>query len=216
MEAPRELSIFDKIQLSLSVFLQLTLVVAAGFAAWHSQWTAVFASVLALLVTFFPAIIYRSIKVYFPAEFILVLTLFAYAAVFLGEVHGFYTKFWWWDLVLHGASGVTLGFTGFLILYTLYIGGRLNMTPALLSIFSFTFALALGALWEIFEFSMDTLFGFNMQKNGLPDTMWDLIVDSIGALIVVVVGYLYIRKPRQGLFSYLISKFFAQNPRFRP
>jgi hypothetical protein len=40
---------------------------------------------------------------------------------------------------------------------------------------------------------MDSLFGLNMQKSGLRDTMWDLIVDALGALVVSILGYLYLK-----------------------
>jgi hypothetical protein len=53
--------------------------------------------------------------------------------------------------------------------------------------------LSIGALWEIFEFLMDSLFGLNMQKSGLIDTMWDLIVDALGALVISILGYLYLK-----------------------
>jgi hypothetical protein len=49
--------------------------------------------------------------------------------------------------------------------------------------------------WEIFEFSMDQIFGLNMQKpmlgdpSGLTDTMWDMIVNLIGAAIVSLSGW---------------------------
>lgn len=61
------------------------------------------------------------------------------------------------------------------------------------------FALGVGALWEIFEFTMDSLFGMNMQKpmlgdpSGLTDTMWDLIVDATGALVISVLGWRYLK-----------------------
>jgi hypothetical protein len=47
-------------------------------------------------------------------------------------------------------------------------------------------------LWEIFEFAGDQLFGMNMQKEGLTDTMWDLIVDTLGAFVAAVFGYFYL------------------------
>jgi len=208
-------SIFEKIQLGISIVLQVSLVVAAGVSLFESNWTSAFVSTLALLATFFPAVLNKSIRVHLPPEFTLILTIFVYAAIFLGEVYGFYTKFWWWDLVLHGVSGLTMGFIGFLILFTLYSDRRLNLTPFLLAIFSFAFALAVGALWEIFEFTMDTVFGFSMQKNGLEDTMWDLIVDSNGALFAAIFGYLYVKKPRRGLFNYFVGEFFAKNPHLK-
>lgn len=79
--------------------------------------------------------------------------------------------------------------------------------------FSFCFALALGAFWEIFEFVIDGLFGFSMQKNGLIDTMWDLIVDTLGALIAAVSGYLYIRYRRRGagIFQHYLNSYLSEN-----
>src|SRR5690606_30887329 len=97
--------------------------------------------------------------------------------------------------VLHGASGFLLGILGFLLVYVLNekeeIG--LDMKPGFVALFAFVFAVALGALWEIFEFAMDSAFGLNMQKSGLVDTMWDLIVDTAGALVMAVLGYGYLR-----------------------
>ncbi|MDZ7684118.1 MAG: hypothetical protein U5O39_03165 [Gammaproteobacteria bacterium] len=61
--------------------------------------------------------------------------------------------------------------------------------------FSFMFAVGVGALWEIFEFAMDSIFGLDMQKamlgdpSGLTDTMWDLILDALGALTISTIGY---------------------------
>jgi hypothetical protein len=75
----------------------------------------------------------------------------------------------------------------------------------LAAVFSFTYAVTLGVIWEILEFSMDDLVGSAHQKwdlpeaeimigkpyqgNGLRDTMSDLIVDSIGAFITSVITY---------------------------
>ena len=63
----------------------------------------------------------------------------------------------------------------------------------MLALFSFSFAIAIGVVWEIFEFFMDISFGLNMQKSGLIDTMGDLIVDSLGALLASGIGYFYLR-----------------------
>lgn len=47
-------------------------------------------------------------------------------------------------------------------------------------------------LWEVFEFSYDQIFHGNMQQlivTGVEDTMWDMIMALIGAMIVVVVVF---------------------------
>ena len=64
--------------------------------------------------------------------------------------------------------------------------GLVKLLAVALGAFAFTFALALGNVWEIFEFGMDRLFGLTMQKpmagdpSGLTDTMWDLITAHYG------------------------------------
>src|SRR3546814_9429666 len=80
------------------------------------------------------------------------------------------------------------------------------MSPSVLAVFAFCFSQAIGALWEIFEFTMDQVFGLTMQKpmlgdpSGLTDTMWDLIVNAIGALAISVAGWRYLSRARS---SYL-------------
>jgi len=39
-----------------------------------------------------------------------------------------------------------------------------HMLPRFVAFFAFTFSVSVGTLREIFEFSMDQLFGANMQK----------------------------------------------------
>ena len=75
------------------------------------------------------------------------------------------------------------------------------------------FALAIGAMWEVFEFAMDQSFGTNMQKSGLDDTMGDLIVDMGGALIGAGSGYAYLRGRALGGLTGTIEYFVSRNPR---
>ncbi|MFH1715155.1 MAG: hypothetical protein ABH857_03055 [Elusimicrobiota bacterium] len=125
-----------------------------------------------------------------------------YSSLFLGEIGGFYFKFWWWDNMLHALSAVMLSVLGFIIVYVLYSGKKVSASASLVSVFAFGFAVSLGAIWEIFEFIMDNVFYLNMQKSGLVDTMTDLIVDTIVAAFVCSAGYLYIKYDK----GYLINK----------
>ncbi|MFT5142204.1 MAG: hypothetical protein ACI80V_001748 [Rhodothermales bacterium] len=88
------------------------------------------------------------------------------------------------------------------------------MSPEFVALFAFMFSVGCGALWEIFEFGMDATFEMNMQKSGLVDTMWDLIVDAIGAGAIAVMGYRYLMTA--GNTSFLekwIASFVKANPR---
>lgn len=201
----------EKIQIIIIRFLQGTLVIAGIVAALQGSWTVLFASSITLAVIFLPAALGRNVKLNLPVSFHFIVTLFIYVTLFLGEIGGFYERFWWFDVLLHMGSALVFGIVGFMILYTLYDTNRFVAQPFLIGLFSFAFAVAIGAVWEIFEFTMDSFFGFNMQKSGLVDTMWDLIVDSIGALIASTVGYYYIKEKGKGFLSRAIKRFVASH-----
>jgi hypothetical protein len=204
---------FGKVQVILTFLIQVAFMVAFVIAFFEGQWMVMFVSIVGMVAIWLPLFFAKNQRVHIPIEFEFLLAVFIYASIFLGEIQGFYTRFWWWDVVLHTGSGIALGFIGFLILYSLFRNKRLGIPPGLLAVFSFAFALALGALWEIFEFVADNIFGFNMQKHGLTDTMWDLIIDAIGAFVAAVSGYFYVKYEKRGvgIFEYYLTAYFRSN-----
>jgi hypothetical protein len=89
------------------------------------------------------------------------------------------------------------------------------MRPGFLCFFAVTFAVFLGVLWEIFEFAVDRVApGVNMQSNetGVRDTMWDLIVDTIGAAIVAAMGWMYLKTGRYSFIADGVRAFVNRNP----
>ncbi|MDH3281420.1 MAG: hypothetical protein OEQ18_09860 [Gammaproteobacteria bacterium] len=200
----------------LTLFLQLTLLIGVVLAVLQGRWLAAITTTGIVIVTLLPLMLGRRFAVQIPAEFEVLAVVFVYAALFLGEIHGYYVRFWWWDAILHAGSGFLLGILGFLLVYVLneHENVDLHMRPRFVALFAFMFAVGMGALWEIFEFAMDQIFGLNMQKSGLIDTMWDLIVDTVGAAIISVLGWGYLRKA--GSSSFLerwIAAFVSANPR---
>ena len=198
----------ERIQLVLIGLMQLGFFVAIVLSVYGQAWLSLFLALIAFVVVWLSPVLTNNFEFRLPLEFEFILNLFIYGSLILGEVHGFYTKFWWWDLVLHASSGLALGLIGFLLLFSLYQSGRLQASPFSVAMFSFCFALALGALWEIFEFLLDSFFSLNTQKNSLNDTMWDLMIDAIGALATAAYGYVYIKHKRRnkGWFHYLVNK----------
>lgn len=201
-----------RFQLVLSLLLRASLLIAMFGALVNRRWTVLFLTGLTLLLTFIPALIKKNLKISLPPEFEIALVVFIYTGLFMGEVHAYYTKFWWWDVALHASSAVVFGFIGFIILYLLYDEKKIIAKPLTIALFTFCFALAMGACWEIFEFSMDQTFGWNMQRSGLVDTMWDLIVDTIGAFIASVLGFLYIKGGKRNLFEHMMNMLAKENP----
>ncbi|MDC7227078.1 MAG: hypothetical protein PQJ61_09985 [Spirochaetales bacterium] len=165
-------------------------------------------------LTFLPSILERSIKVSLPPSFQVMLLIFIFGAQFLGEILDYYERFWWWDLLLHGWSGVLLGTVGFLLVYVMNEASKVevDMSPFFISFFALCFAVTCGVVWEVFEYLMDVIFGTNMQKSGLVDTMGDLIIDAAGALIMSVNGFLTLRARKNNVLSRSITRFMEKNP----
>ena len=154
-----------------------------------------------------PVRLMRRWDVEIPRVMFLLYIAFLYCAIFLGEVRSFYYNVPHWDTILHIFSGGMLGALGFSMIAVFNNTERIpmNLSPLFVAVFAFCFALALGAVWEIYEFAADCLLATNMQKFALDDgtaligqaalrdTMKDLIVDALGAVGASVVGYISLK-----------------------
>ncbi len=172
--------------------IRLLLAVEAVAAALAPNGPAIFVSLAALVLTFVPALVAHRVALELPQSFLAALAVFVMASLYLGEIRGFYDRLWWWDLVLHAGSAMGFGVLGFLLILMLFEGDRYAAPPWALGALSFCLAMTVGTLWEIFEYAMDTFFGFNMMKTGLDDTMGDLVVDAAGALVASTAGVVYL------------------------
>ncbi len=213
VSAKRQLDATDTVLLIIEWLIRVALLVSAAIALVTVQWMLFFVSIAVLLLTFGALFTERRYNIEIPLEIEVFITVFIYAALYLGTLVGFYDRFWWWDSLLHFSSALIFGLIGFAILYVLYRQNKLDTNPFIIAMFAFSFALAIGALWEVFEFGMDQAFGLNMQPSAV-DTMQDLIIDGIGALITATAGYFYIKRRKTSILHRLIQKFFQENPRF--
>lgn len=149
-----------------------------------------FYTLVIIFISSLPMLVGKRFHLQFPTEFEFIAVGFIFATLYLGNIQDFYNRFWWWDKLLHGSSGVILGILGFnLIILVKSCNRTMVLTPFFSTLFAFLFAITLGTIWEIFEFTMDEFFELSMQKSSLEDTMWDLIMDTAGALSMTIFGY---------------------------
>ncbi|MDD3244947.1 MAG: hypothetical protein PHU47_02240 [Candidatus ainarchaeum sp.] len=217
---------FDRIQKYITYFIVLTLIIALIVEFANKRWDFFFVTILATILIFIPYFFQKRYRIYLPSELQLAIILFIYAGVFLGEVQNFYFRYWWWDSLLHVFSGFALSLIAFGVMYVLYKTEKIKTSPVFICVIIFSISLAFGAIWEIFEFGMDSVFGTNMQKSrdlcpnegycntrlGVIDTMIDFILDAIGALFASILGYIYLKKGDQFLLNGIINKFVDRNP----
>lgn len=163
--------------------------------------------ILGLIVMFLPSVLERRMKIQVPNMMYIMFLIFLYGAIYLGEVQSFYYKIQNWDMILHTFSGLMLGALGFSVVNLLNRTEKVpvHLSPLLVAVFAFCFAVTLGVIWEVYEYTFDGVLHLNMQKfavqNGAPligrealkDTMGDLIVDTLGALVMAVIGYVSLK-----------------------
>ena len=107
---------------------------------------------------------------------------------------------------------------------------HLKMSPLFVALVAFCFSMTIGILWEFFEYGSDTFFKSDMQKDriissvssvkinengelkqrviegghldiGIKDTMKDLFVNFIGAVVFSIIGLLYIKNRDEYKFA---------------
>ena len=161
-----------------------------------------FQCVMGLIVMMVPSFCTHKLKLFVPGFMTILYYAFLYCSVILGEIFSFYYLVAHWDTMLHAMSAAMLATLGFILVDWLNEDEnvKLSISPVFISVFAFSFAMMIGGLWEIYEFSFDTILGLNMQKfktefgvelvgrEALKDTMVDLIVDAIASFSVAVIG----------------------------
>ena len=162
--------------------------------------------ILGIFAMILPGILTKKWKVEIPSKIYYLYVLFLYSSIFLGEVRDFYYTIPYWDTILHMLSGAMTGFIGFSLIDVLNNDvEKVTLSPFFIAFFAFAFAIMVGVVWEVYEFTSDGLLGTNMQKyklkdgtqlvgrEALQDTMEDLMVDILGAFVASGIGYISLK-----------------------
>ncbi len=101
-----------KLSALVLVSIRVLLGAEAVIAVVTGQAMAAFVSAAALFLTFAPGHLAHRAQLILPSSFLAGIALFVLASLYLGELHSFYERFWWWDLALHFCSAVGVGLLG--------------------------------------------------------------------------------------------------------
>lgn len=166
-----------------------------------------------LIVSFVPNLM-KKLDFDIPDFIYFIFIVFCLAHFFCGEILGFFVKVSWWDSALHTFSGMLIALLSFSLINLLSKknGNGIKLNTFFCCLFAFSLTITVGVLWEIIEFAMDGIFGTNMQRayvstmsgrgaallgtSALADTMKDLILDAIGALVVCVICAIFVYKKK--------------------
>ena len=155
------------------------------------EFTYVPAAVAALFISALPTIIRRDLKLVLPVElnFWIALALFLHV---LGSFSGFYDNLPGWDHLTHAMSASLIAALGFVVVVAIdKYADSIYLPRAFLALFIIMFTMAVGVIWEIVEYIIDSLSTSHLQYS-LDDTMKDLLFDTIGGLLIASAGAYYL------------------------
>lgn len=131
---------------------------------------------------------------------------FVFLSMYLASVWNFYS-IPNYDKFLHLISGAIIAIIGYILfIYLTNDTSRKEMNYLTPLIFVVIFATAVAGVWEIWEFTTDSLFGLAAQNNNLHDTMWDIICGTVVGIITAIPIYINSKGRRVKLISKIIEE----------
>lgn len=121
-------------------------------------------SAIAILIVFIPLLIEKCSKFRMSFAVTILISVYSVLAIFIGETLQFYYKTTFWDDILHVISGALLLILGYAIVNLCFNREEKLCSRFTMIFFTTCFAIACGVIWELLEFTIDSIFGTNMQK----------------------------------------------------
>ena len=186
---------YSRLAVGMSALFDIILISTSVISVVSKDWNNLILSlttILSLKLPFVITYIANKKKLALPPNFQFILLLFIFSAQYLGEIKGFYLKLWWLDLLLHLVFGTYVVIISLYLIQGIFKKGTETTKQRFVLftvIFPFRFTIALGTLWEMFEFIGDYLFNTKMIKGGLEDTATDLLVKILAAFITSIIYY---------------------------
>lgn len=162
--------------------LRLIVIVMMILQLINRNYENVFLCVLTLVLLIVPSLVQITFRVELPTTLEIFILIFIFAAEILGEISEFYLVFPFWDVVLHTVNGFLAAAIGFSMVDLLNRSEKVkfNLSPLFMAIVAFCFSMTIGVVWEFFEFGMDQIMGYDMQKDTVIHTIRSVTLDPAG------------------------------------
>jgi len=178
--------------------MQALILLTSVYSFHIGYYAGTFFGLVALGLSLIPTLVRRKVHIVVPWEitFLIALALFLHIGGY--SYHWYLDLYPWYDKVAHLISSITIALLGFLgVLIIMRVSNGLEFERWHIFFFIVIFTLAFGAIWEIWEFTLDTLAGSYLTKplqHSNTDTMIDLITDLCGGMIIAILGTFYLKK----------------------
>lgn len=171
-----------KKKLTIRSILSLLIIFSMIRQFFLGNYENVMLGVLSLILFMIPLLVDRKLNIDIPPVLEGIILLFIFSAEILGEINAFYIKIPIWDTCLHTMNGFLMAAIGFCLVDFFNRSDRfsIQLSPLFLAIVAFCFSMTTAVLWEFFEFGMDMLLGFDMQKDWVIHTINSVMLDPSG------------------------------------
>ena len=156
----------------------------------NQNYENVFLCILTLILLMLPSLLQVTLKIELPTTLEIIILLFIFSAEILGEINEFYIVIPMWDSILHTLNGFLAAAIGFSLVDLLNSSDKIKfyLSPLFVAIVSFCFSMTIGVIWEFFEFAMDQIFYFDMQKDTVVHTISTVMLDPAGGNVAVKIA----------------------------
>lgn len=193
----------ERRQTQLTRFMELSLVGLFFIGIERGSIGIMINTGVALLVTRVPSILERDYQLSMDPR----ITLWITSAAFLhalgtvgvpGLGWKFYSAIPWWDHVTHALSASVVAAAGYATVRAIDEHSEDVYLPSkFVAVIILLFVLAFGVLWELLEFALGIAaeqLGTSsvLTQYGVYDTLWDLVYNSIGGVLVALWGGIYL------------------------
>lgn len=170
--------------------LRILVIVMMILQLLNRNYENVFLCALTLVLLIMPSLVQITFKVELPTTLEIIILIFIFAAEILGEISEFYLVFPFWDSVLHTLNGFLAAAIGFSMVDLLNRSEKImfNLSPLFMAIVAFCFSMTMGVVWEFFEFMMDQVIGYDMQKDTIIHTIRSVTLDPAGRNVPYVIN----------------------------
>lgn len=170
--------------------LRILVIVMLVLQLLNRNYENVFFCGLTLLLLVMPSLVQVTFKVELPTTLEIFILVFIFAAEILGEISEFYLVFPFWDTVLHTINGFLAAAIAFSMVDLLNRSEKIvfNLSPLFTAIVAFCFSMTIGVIWEFFEFGMDQLLGYDMQKDTVIHALRSVTLDPEGRNVPYVIS----------------------------
>ena len=179
-----------KLKTAVYLVLRAVTTVVAVISAVSGEWESAMTCLLTLALMMIPSFLDRRMRITLPTAMEIIMVSFVFAANILGEIAAVYESFPLLDAILHTLNGFICAGVGFGLTDILNSDERVrvNLSPLFVCLFSFCFSMTAGTVWEFFEFGMDMLFGTDMQKDAVVNTINSVLLTGGGGKVTHIRG----------------------------